>query len=58
MAGLGRTGTVASMLLIERGIDVEESISMVRKARPGTIQTFEQEEFLRKYSKRLDDSRN
>lgn len=46
--GLGRAGTVASMLLIQSGTtaSAEEAIAMVREARPGAIETFEQEEFL------------
>jgi len=44
-AGLGRTGTIAAWLLVEFGITPREAISKIRKARPGAIQTREQEEF-------------
>ena len=38
-AGLGRTGTIAARLLVEMGLDPEEAIERVRRARTGTIQT-------------------
>lgn len=46
-AGLGRTGTVVSQLLVESGISPEDAISKVRHARPGTIETKVQEEYVR-----------
>lgn len=42
-AGLGRAGTVAARLLAELGMPPAEAISQLRKARPGAIQTNEQE---------------
>lgn len=42
-AGLGRTGTIAARLLVELGVPAAEAVSQVRRARPGTIQTGEQE---------------
>jgi ADP-ribosyl-[dinitrogen reductase] hydrolase len=45
--GLGRTGTVAARLLMERGVVAEEAIQQVREARPGAIETAEQENYLR-----------
>jgi ADP-ribosylglycohydrolase/protein-tyrosine phosphatase len=42
-AGLGRAGTIAARLLVEMGTPPAEAISQVRKARPGAIQTSEQE---------------
>lgn len=44
--GLGRTGTLAARLLIERGLSPETAIAEVRVARPGAIETIEQEEYL------------
>ena len=46
LAGLGRTGTVAARLLVELGTDPAEAIRAVRLARPGTIQTVEQERYV------------
>lgn len=48
--GLGRTGVVVSLLLIEMGIPSESAILMVRKARPGAIETWEQESYVRAFA--------
>lgn len=48
-AGLGRTGTVASMLLIELGASVEDALRRVRGARRGAVQTPSQLEFVSHY---------
>ena len=45
--GLGRTGTLAARLLMARGLAAEDAIREVRAARPGAIETAEQEEYLR-----------
>ena len=51
--GLGRAGTIAAKLLIERGISVDEAMQLVRKARsPEAIQTTEQEQYLHRLAKR------
>lgn len=42
--GLGRTGLVAARLLIDFGMAPQEAIRRVRAARPGGLQTQEQEE--------------
>lgn len=52
-AGLGRTGTIAARLLVELGEDPDMSIQRVRKARPGAIQTLQQEMHVRSCSERL-----
>ncbi len=44
--GKGRTGTVAARLLIELGMAPMRAIEHVRAARPGSIETKEQELFL------------
>jgi ADP-ribosyl-[dinitrogen reductase] hydrolase len=48
--GLGRTGLVAALLLIEQGADPETAIREVRRARPGTIETSAQEAYVRGYA--------
>ena len=48
--GVGRTGTVATGLLIRSGKKYEEALQMVRKVRSGAVATQEQEEFLMKYA--------
>lgn len=46
-AGLGRTGTIAAKLLMAHGVPADAAISQVRRARPGTIETADQESFVR-----------
>lgn len=46
LAGMGRTGTVAARVLIEFGVEPEAAIRRVREARPGTIQSLDQERYL------------
>jgi ADP-ribosyl-[dinitrogen reductase] hydrolase len=45
--GLGRSGTIAARLMVELGTPAATAISAVRKARPGAIETREQEQFVR-----------
>ena len=49
MGGIGRSGTIASLLLIESGEDNENAIRMVRKKRDGAIENLLQENFVRNY---------
>jgi protein-tyrosine phosphatase len=49
-AGLGRTGTVAARILIERGMAAEDAIATVRRCRPGSIETLSQEAYLLRLS--------
>ena len=48
--GLGRAGTVAALMLVERGHSAPEAIEMVRSARHGAIETPEQERFVAKHA--------
>jgi ADP-ribosyl-[dinitrogen reductase] hydrolase len=47
--GLGRSGTIAALLLIEFGLPNGLAIAQVRIARPGAIDIAEQEEYVRRY---------
>ncbi|WP_020146639.1 cyclin-dependent kinase inhibitor 3 family protein [Thioalkalivibrio sp. ALJ15] len=44
--GFGRAGTIAALTLIERGLAPEEAIAMVRGARPGAIESPDQQRYL------------
>lgn len=44
--GLGRAGTVASLLLMELGLPARHAIEQVRSARPGAIETSAQEFYI------------
>lgn len=46
-AGLGRTGMIAAKLLMALGVEGGDAVAQVRRARPGTIETAEQERFVR-----------
>ena len=50
--GLGRSGTIAALLLRHFGFSAEKSIELVRKSRPGAIETEEQEIFIQSNSGR------
>ncbi len=43
-AGLGRTGTVLAAYLVSGGLSGEEAIRRVRQLRPGSVETWEQEQ--------------
>jgi len=49
-AGLGRTGTMLAAYLVARGCEAREALEQVRKQRPGSIETREQEAVLFAYS--------
>jgi len=52
--GLGRTGTVAACVLVVLGNhSADEAIGAVRAARKGTVQTGEQEDFVRRFEETL-----
>ena len=44
--GLGRAGTIAALLLVERGRSASEAMAIVRAARSGAIETQVQERFV------------
>lgn len=46
--GLGRTGLLAGRVLVEQGMEPVAAIAMVRTARPGAIETTEQECYVMK----------
>jgi ADP-ribosyl-[dinitrogen reductase] hydrolase len=52
-AGLGRTGLVASRLLVEAGMEPRQAIRAVRGARRGTVETRVQERYVLGLSERL-----
>lgn len=45
-AGYGRTGMMTATLLVAMGVDAHTAIALVRSARPGAIETPEQEAFV------------
>jgi protein-tyrosine phosphatase len=50
--GIGRTGTLVGCLLRDAGLDGNAAIALTRASRPGTIETREQERFVRSWNDR------
>lgn len=50
--GKGRTGTFLAALFVARGMGAEEAIAEIRKLRPGSIETKEQEEAVKEFAAR------
>lgn len=49
--GLGRAGTIAALLLVERGHPAGKAMTLVRTARPGAIETQVQERLVTDYAR-------
>ncbi|MCC7508473.1 MAG: dual specificity protein phosphatase family protein [Planctomycetes bacterium] len=52
-AGIGRTGTLIACYLVDKGMTPDDAIAKVRKARPGSIETADQEDAIRELEQRL-----
>ncbi|KAB2833407.1 MAG: hypothetical protein F9K48_08490 [Candidatus Brocadia sp.] len=52
-AGIGRTGTMLACYLVNKGYGAQKAMTEVRKKRPGSIETMEQEYTIMKYEERL-----
>ena len=56
--GLGRTGTILALLLVELGCDADEAIRRVRAARGGCIDPGDQEAYVRSWRRSQDELRD
>lgn len=52
-AGKGRTGTILAAYLVAGGMSASEAIRKVRELRPGSVETFEQEQAISEWERRL-----
>lgn len=52
-AGLGRTGTFVSAYLVYRGLSPVDAIREVRRCRPGSVETMEQEQVIVEFARGL-----
>jgi atypical dual specificity phosphatase len=52
-AGLGRSGTLIAAYLVSQGAAPDEAIDQVRAARPGSVETDEQEAAVHQFAQRL-----
>src|SRR5205814_7582906 len=50
-AGLGRTGTVLAAWFVTQGLSAQNAIARVRRIRPGSIETEEQERAVEEFAK-------
>jgi atypical dual specificity phosphatase len=55
-AGLGRTGTLLAAYLVSEGRTADEAIACLRAARPGSVETLEQEQAIHEYARRVSGS--
>jgi atypical dual specificity phosphatase len=51
-AGAGRTGVVLACYFVHQGMKASEAIRKIRKLRPGSIETKDQEEAVREFARR------
>lgn len=49
--GIGRTGTMLAIYLVKKGYNAKDAVSEVRRKRPGSIETVEQENIVYEYEK-------
>jgi atypical dual specificity phosphatase len=49
-AGLGRTGTVVAAFLVTQGFSPEQAVGEVRRLRPGSLETVEQVDAVRRFA--------
>ena len=52
-AGRGRTGTMLACYLVKQGCEPGEAVAQVRRQRPGSVETAEQEAAVRNYAHHL-----
>lgn len=55
LAGLGRTGTMLATWLVAEGLGADEAIDEIRTLRPGSIETVEQEDAVRRFARAMED---
>jgi atypical dual specificity phosphatase len=51
-AGLGRTGTILAAYLVAKNMSAREALQKIRRLRPGSVETPEQEEALVEFARR------
>jgi atypical dual specificity phosphatase len=55
-AGLGRTGTLVACYLVKRGFAPDAAMARIRAARPGSVETPQQEQAVKDYARHLSQS--
>jgi atypical dual specificity phosphatase len=54
-AGLGRTGVVLACYFVTKGLSAANAIARVRRLRPGSVETDEQERAIEEFARRSQD---
>ena len=57
-AGLGRTGTLLACYFVNEGLSANKAIEFVRKARPGSVESRDQEHAIKRYDKYPSETRS
>lgn len=52
-AGLGRAGTIAACAMLQRGHDAQVAVALLRKVRPGAVQSLLQERHVREFAEAM-----
>ncbi|MGE3803263.1 MAG: dual specificity protein phosphatase 23 [Gemmataceae bacterium] len=52
-AGLGRTGTVIACYFVSKGLSPDNALARIRRLRPGSVETEDQEQAVAAYARRL-----
>ncbi len=55
-AGMGRTGTLLACCLYAQDHAIDEAVRIVRRLRPGSIETIDQENFVKDWSEEIGES--
>ena len=50
-AGMGRTGTILAGYLVRQGISAADAVTQIRRSRPGSIETSDQEEVIERFAR-------
>ena len=57
-AGIGRTGTMLACYLVSQGTPATEALTKVRRMRPGSVETNDQEQLIRDYERQVKQAEN
>ena len=57
-AGMGRTGTLLGCYLVSQGASASEALAKVRRMRPGSVETDDQEQVVREYGRLVTQAEN
>jgi atypical dual specificity phosphatase len=51
-AGIGRTGTILACYLVTQGLSAHDALTRIRRLRPGSVETPEQEDAIVEFARR------